>query len=128
MRVLVAMVLAAGCSGCASNETVRFQASAQQQALVRDGQAALVSRAKNSIVLIRPATRQFSSRGRPVFGVGIYNLSNGPLEFRVSSIHTTQMVDEQAVALSVVPYEQLVGEERNRRAVNALVVGLAGNR
>jgi hypothetical protein len=59
------------CAGCAGPETVRFVAKPQQQALMRDGQAALVSRGKASLVLVRPAARQFAAGGRPVFVVGI---------------------------------------------------------
>jgi hypothetical protein len=60
-----------------------------------------------------------------VFVVGIYNLSNGPLEFRIASIDAIQTVDGQTVALSVIPYEQLVGEERSRQIASAILVGVA---
>jgi hypothetical protein len=54
-----------------SGETVQLRP--QQQALVRDGQPALVSRQKTSLVLVPPASRQFHANGRPVFVVGINN-------------------------------------------------------
>jgi hypothetical protein len=38
-------------SGCITNESVRLQVKAQQEALIRDGNPALVSRKKNSLVL-----------------------------------------------------------------------------
>ncbi len=92
---------------------------------MRDGQAALVSRARNSLVLIRPAARQFASRARPVFVVGIYNLSNVPQDFRVASIDAIQTINGQQMALAVIPYELLVTEERNRQVASAIMVGLA---
>jgi hypothetical protein len=125
MRIVFALALAAMCGGCVTNESVRFQAKAQQQALVRDGNPALVSRKKNSLVLIRPASRQFASGARPVYVVAIYNLSPGPVEFRVANIEAAQVVNGQSAALKVITYEQLASEERNRQVMSAVLVGVA---
>src|SRR5262249_44019291 len=105
--------------------TVHFKAGADQQALMRDGQAALVSHRKNSIVMIRPAARQFRSGGRPVFVVGIYNKTHTPLDFRVADIQGTQRINNEEAALKVNTYEQLVSEERTRQTIAAIGVGLA---
>ena len=85
MRYFGALLLCSVLSGCVTaGETVSFRASnPQQQALMRDGQPALVSRQKNSLVLVRPASRQIQTNGRPVFVVAINNLSRQPVEFRV---------------------------------------------
>src|SRR5215475_12669398 len=115
MRIVCVCVAAATLCGCASTEIVRFQPKADQQALVRDGQSSLVSRRKNSIVLIRPAAREFRTGGRPVFVVGINNLSKGPLEFRVGDIQATQSVSGELAQLQVITYEALKQEERNRQ-------------
>jgi hypothetical protein len=112
-------------SGCVTTETVQFRPKPDQQALVRDGQSALVSRRKNSIVLIRPAAREFRTGGRPVFVVGINNLSKGPLEFRVADVQATQMVNGELAQLKVITYEELAQEERNRQIASAILVGLA---
>ncbi len=48
---------------------------------MRDGQPALVSRQKSSLVLVRPAARQLQANGRPVFVVGINNLAKQPVEY-----------------------------------------------
>lgn len=125
MRIVGILALAALCSSCASNEVATFQPMAGQQAIVRDGRPALVSRAKNSLVMIAPALRQFSSRGRPVFVVGIYNLSPVPLQFRIADIVATQTINQQVVQLRVIPYEELVKEEKNREVAAAIVTGLA---
>jgi len=125
MRVLVAIAAAALCSGCVTAETVRFQAKADQQALMRDGQAALVSRKKGSIVMIRPASRQFQSGGRPVFVVGVYNAGTTPIDFSVRNVAVTQSVNETAIPLKVFSYEELVTEERTRQVVSAMLVGVA---
>ena len=74
------------CAGCASHEVAKFQPQAGQESLIRDGQAALVSRGRNSIVMISPASRQFNKGSRPVFVVGMYNLSGAPLQFRVADV------------------------------------------
>jgi hypothetical protein len=125
MRVAFALALIAMCGGCVANESVRFQSKAQQEALVRDGNPALVSRKKNSLVLIRPASRQFASGARPIYVVGIYNLSAGPVEFRVADIEAAQVNNGQSAALKVITYEQLVTEERNHQIMSAMLVGVA---
>src|SRR6266540_1979261 len=101
MRVVCALGCAALVAGCVTTETVQFQPRATQQALMRDGQAALVSRLKNSIVLVRPAARQFQPGARPVFVVAMYNLTNGPLDFLVGNVEVTQIVNGQPAALKV---------------------------
>jgi hypothetical protein len=125
MRIAAVLTAAALCAGCSSSETVRFVAKPQQQALMRDGQAALVSRGKTSLVLVRPASREFRSGNRPVFVVGINNMSPTPLDFRVADIQVGQLVGEQVVGLKVITYEELVREERTRQAVQAILVGVA---
>ena len=64
----------------------------QQQAMMRDGQPALVSRQKNSLVLVWPASRQLQGNGRPVFVVGINNLGKQPVDFRMSQVEAVQHV------------------------------------
>ncbi|MFL9828111.1 hypothetical protein [Rhodoplanes sp. SY1] len=125
MRVIVFILLSGLCGACATAEAVKFQPRGQQEAMIRDGQAALVSKRKHSIVLVRPATRQFTSQQRPVFVVGINNIGSAPIEFRVSSIEVVQIVRGQPVALPVVSYEQLTQEERNRQVAAAVLTGLA---
>src|SRR5262249_45619762 len=113
------------CGGCATNETVQFRPRPQQDAVMRDGRPALVSKAKNSIVLISPASRQFRRGDRPVYVVGIYNLGRTPADFRVGSIEATQDVNGQLTSLQVITYEQLVSEERRRQVVAAVLTGVA---
>lgn len=125
MRSFWVILLCIACSGCAASEVANFQARPGQQSIVRDGQPALVSRAQASLVIIRPAARQFKSNTRPVFVVGIYNLSQVPQEFRVGSIFVTQTVGQQVFQVPVVPYENLVQEERNRQVAAAVLTGLA---
>jgi hypothetical protein len=125
MRSVVCLLLAASVAACVTTETVSFKPKAHQQGLVRDGQAALVSRLKTSIVLVRPASRQFQPGARPVYVLGIYNMSPGPLEFRVADVQAMQIVNQEAVALKVITYEQLVQEEQTRQVFAAMAVGLA---
>jgi hypothetical protein len=125
MRILAILAFAGACAGCASNETVQFRPTANQQGMTRDGQAALVSRGKNSIVLVRPAARQFAAGGRPVFVVGINNVGRQPMDFRVADIEATQVINNQLASLQVITYEQLHSEERTRQVASAILVGLA---
>jgi len=126
MRVVFATALCAALGGCVTAETVSFKASnPQQQALMRDGQPALVSRQKNSLVLVRPAARQLQANGRPVFVVGINNLGRQPVEFRVSQVDAVQHVGGSDFQMQVVTYEMLVQEEKNRQIAAAILTGVA---
>ncbi|MEY9392030.1 hypothetical protein ABIF93_010347 [Bradyrhizobium japonicum] len=92
MRILAVVAVCATLAGCmTAGDTVSFKASnPQQQALMRDGQPALVSRQKSSLVLVRPASRQLQANGRPVFVAGINNLSRQPVDFRVAQVEAIQ--------------------------------------
>jgi hypothetical protein len=109
MRILGIVALGAALTGCVSNsETVQFRTSnPQQQAMMRDGQPALVSRQKSSVVLVRPAARQLQANGRPVFIVGINNLGRGPIDFTVAQVEVTQKVGASEYAMQVVTFEML---------------------
>ena len=117
--------LAAVLSGCARMEAVRFEARPGQEAIIRDGQPAIVSRLKNSIVIVRPASRQFQAGRRPVYVVAINNLTNAPQQFSVARISVVQKLNGQIAALKVYTYDELVGEERRRQAIQTFATGLA---
>jgi hypothetical protein len=126
MRNLGIVALCAALGGCASNETVQFKPSnPQQQAMMRDGQPALVSRQKTSLVLVRPASRQLKANGRPVFVVGINNIGKTPVDFRVAQVEVTQHVGGSDYAMQIVTYEMLVQEEKNRQLAAAILTGVA---
>lgn len=126
IRLLAAALAASTLAGCVTNETLSFRASGpNQQAVMRDGHSALVSKQKNSIVLVRPASRQVASNGRPVFVVGINNISPQPTNFMVSQVDAQQMVGGQAYAMQVITYDALVQEERNRQVAMAIIAGVA---
>lgn len=125
MRTVLALAVAALCGGCVTTETVQFQAQADQQAIVRDGQPALVSQRKNSLVIARPASRQFQIGGRPVFVLAIFNRTGIPQDFRVADVQVTQVVHGEATPLKVLTYEMLVQEEKTRQVFAAIGTGLA---
>lgn len=125
MRTIAAMALALVCAGCVTTEKVTFRPTQQQEAIIRDGNPALVSKSKNSIVLIRPAARQMASGARPVFVVGITNISRAPQNFRVSDVDAFQIVNQQQLPLKVVTFEELQQEERNRQIAAAVLTGVA---
>jgi hypothetical protein len=92
--------------------------------MMRDGQPALVSRQKNSLVLVRPAARQLQARGRPVFVVGINNFGKQPIDFRVQQVEAIQHVAGSDYSMQVVTFEMLAQEERNRQVAMAILGGV----
>jgi hypothetical protein len=127
MRKLGFAALCAALAGCVTaGETVSFRASnPQQQALMRDGQPTLVSRQKGSLVLVKPASRQLQANGRPVFVIGINNLSGQPIDFRIAQVEVVQHVAGSDYEMKVVTYEMLVQEEKNRQVAAAILTGVA---
>ena len=94
--------------------------------MIRDGRNAIVSKKKNSIVLVSPASREFRTGGRPVFVVGITNLGKQPTDFLVQNVTVHQKQNGQVVAsLSVKTYDELVAEERTRQVASAILMGVA---
>jgi hypothetical protein len=122
---LCAPVIFSITAACARMETAHFQPRPGQDSLVRDGQPAIVSRQKNSIVLVRPANRQFQAGRRPVYVIAIYNLTNMPLQFSVESVSVVQLAGGEYRSLRVYTYEELVAEEHRRQTVQAIATGLA---
>jgi len=127
MRILEIVALCAALGGCVStNETISFRTTnPQQQAMMRDGQPALVSRQKNSLVLVRPASRQLQANGRPVFVVGINNIGKQPIEFQVAQVEAIQHVGASDYGMQVVTFEMLQQEEKNRQIARAVLAGVS---
>src|ERR1700730_4920417 len=128
MRILSILALGAALSGCVTNsETLQFHTSnPQQQSMMRDGQPALVSRQKSSVVLVRPASRQLQANGRPVFVIGINNFGKVPIDFRVAQVEANQIVGSSEFPMRVVTFEMLQQEETNRQVGRAILAGVAG--
>jgi hypothetical protein len=124
-KSLAALLCAAVLGGCVTNETVQFQPRPDQQSITRDGVPGVVSTKKGSIVIARPAARQFQTGGRPVFVLAIYNRDRVPQEFHVSNVAVTQHMDGNDAALKVITYEELVSEENTRQTIAAIGMGLA---
>jgi hypothetical protein len=127
MRKLGVVALCAALGGCVSaGEKLSFRPSnPQQQAMMRDGQPALVSRQKSSLVLVRPAARQLQARGRPVFVVGINNFGKQPIDFRVEQVEAIQHVGGTDHSMQIVTFEMLAQEEQNRQVALAILGGVA---
>src|SRR5215471_15605130 len=127
MRKVALVALCATLSGCVTaGETLSFRPSnPNQQAMMRDGRPALVSRQKNSLVLVSPAARQQQTYGRPVFVVGINNIGRQPVDFRVTQVEAIQHVGGSDFSMPIVTYEMLVQEEKNRQIAAAILTGVA---
>lgn len=125
MRALIVLAGALGCSACMMQENVRFRASPEQQAIMRDGQPALISRKKSSVVMIRSAERRFASGSRPVFVIAMRNVTEKPIDFLVRDITVTQTAGADRTAMKVFSYDELVAEEEEHQMVTGLLVAAA---
>jgi hypothetical protein len=111
-------------SACVTTETVRFTPQANQQLVLHDGHHNLVSRAQNSIVSIRPASRQIQANARPVYILNIQNTSRRPFNFLVSNVSVEQLIGNERSPLQVVSHSDLEVEERNRQAARVVLAAV----
>lgn len=127
MRWGAIFALALSSAGCVTTETVRFQPKPTQEAITRNGMAAITSRQRLSIVTVTPAIRELPAGKRPVFIVQIQNTSRAPLQFHVDQVQAVQVADGSVVKdLRVFTYEDLTAEERTAQVGRAVLVGLSG--
>jgi hypothetical protein len=128
LTIVASAICAAGCVTTSGNDVVSFQPASYQQATLQDGDTIITSRAKNSVVTVRPATHLVA--GRPVFIVGIENISRTRLDFRVSEANAGQIVDGTTHPLRVYTYDEIVAQEKNEgagRTIVASVLGVSAN-
>lgn len=122
--IWIAATLALG--GCVTAETAQFKPSLGQETIVRDGNPALISKKPHSIVLVRPAKREFQVGSRPVYVVGVMNAGASSVLLSTKNITVQQTRNGEPVAdLKVLTYEDLVNEEKTRQVVAAVLVGVA---
>jgi hypothetical protein len=125
LRCFIALFCAFILSACVTTETVRFTPSENQQLVLRDGHQHIVSRAKNTIVGIRPAARQIQANARPVYILNIQNVSRQPMNFIVANVTVEQIVGNNRVPLQVLSHGELETEERNRQTARMVLAAVA---
>jgi len=126
LRIFTALSCAITLSACVTAETVRFTPQGENQQLVlRDGHHHVVSRTKNSIVGIRPATRQIQANARPVYILNIQNTSRQPMNFIVANMTVEQIVGNDRAPLQVLTHGELETEEKNRQAARMVLAAVA---
>lgn len=125
-RAVAVSAITLSLAACVPTERVAFTAGPQQQAVVRDGRNTIMSKRKNSTVIVSPASREIARGARPVFVVALQNNGKIPSDFRVTNVTVVQIQNgAPSRPMPVVPYETLVSEERTRQVVGALLVGVA---
>lgn len=122
----IALSCALALGGCVTAETVRLTPQGENQQLVlRDGHQYVFSRTKNSVVGIRPATRQIQANARPIYILNIQNTSKQPMNFFVTNVTVEQIVGNDRVALQVLTHAELETEEKNRQAARMVLAAVA---
>lgn len=82
---------------------------------MRGSERLLASKQAHSVVVFRPVTSEIAGEARPVFVVGIENISKQPIDFRLSGV-TATVITPQRQALKVHTYDELVEEQNDRNA------------
>jgi hypothetical protein len=125
-RHAIAGLFALTAAGCMATEQVRFNASAGQTALVREGRPAISSVGRNTIVLLSRVNRELPQGQRVGFVLAIHSRTPHPQDFRFSDIEVMQSFpDRSPQPIEVLTFEKLQREERTRQVVAAILVGVA---
>jgi hypothetical protein len=111
-------------AGCASSQRITLTPGPDQQALVRDGNPALVSQ-KSHLVMLRANNRLLKSGSRPVFTLVVRNQGHKPETLYESGITASQQAAGKPAAIRVFRYDELVKEEETRQAWAAFGTALA---
>jgi hypothetical protein len=109
--------------GCASQK-IALVPAADQEAIVRNGVPALISRKKH-LVMLRPNTRLLKGNARPAFTLVVRNQSTKPETLFESSITANQVVAGKSSIVRIYRYEELVSEEETRQAIAAFGTALS---
>ncbi|QFR34719.1 hypothetical protein [Ancylobacter sp. TS-1] len=126
MRAVAVLAVTLALAGCVTGERAEFKPSVGQEAIVRDGNPALVSMKPRSVVMVKPAKREMVPGGRPVYVIAAYNAGQESTLLAVSNITVEQMVGGEPIGeLKVFTYEDLVREEQARQVMAAILVGVA---
>ncbi|QCI67297.1 hypothetical protein [Phreatobacter stygius] len=122
MIALVATMLA----GCVSTDRVRFNAGQGQTAMQRDGRPAVSSVQRNTIAILSRMGREIPQGGRVGYVLAVHNRSGGAVDFSIQGVEAVQtMPGRPQHRIAVIPFEQMLQEERNRQIATAILVGVA---
>ncbi len=126
VRTIIIALGAVALAGCATSDRVDLIAGDSQEAIVRNGAPALVSR-KRHLVMLSANARAMQSHARPSFTVAIRNMGTRPETLTMASFTAASRVGPNQVAgLRIYQYEDLVKEEQNRQTVRAVATALSG--
>ena len=115
--------LSVAVAGCAA-QRIDLAAGPGQDAIVRDGVPALVSKKRN-VVMLRPNSRLLKGNSRPAFTVVVKNQGDRPETLLETNITAKQAVEGKQVAMRVYRYDELVQEEQTRQTIQAVGVALS---
>lgn len=123
-RAAVVAVLGVALGACSTHE-IKLAAGAGQEAIVRDGIPALVSRKKH-VVMLRPNNVLLKNNPRPAFTVVVRNAGSSPETLLMSEVTATQLRNARREPVKVFRYDELVQEEETRQALQTFGAVLGG--
>ncbi len=117
VRLLIAVGIAALANGCVTTQSdvVSLQPKPKQEYVMRGSERLLASKHAHSVVVLRPVGAELAAEARPIFVVGIENISKQPVDFRVAGVSAT-LTAPQRQALKVHTYDELVAEQNDRNS------------
>lgn len=128
MRIITGvsiLLLIVGIQGCATYGRISGLPSEGQKTIFKDGRKTLISIKQNTVALA-PNTETVTSGQRADFVIAINNGTSQDILFSTDDITATANTKGQLTTLKVFSYDELVAEEKNRRAWEAVAIALQG--
>lgn len=120
-----AILAATALTGCQTLEKYTFTPTGSgQQVIVRSGREAVLSKQKNTTVVLAPSERAQAPGQRPQFVALIQNTGKNPETFRYSEISVVNAATGDP--LKVWSLDELQTEARNAAIASAIILGAAG--
>ena len=125
IRSLAILLLIAGIQGCATYGRISGIPSEGQKSVFKDGRKTLISIKQNSVA-VAPDTETVTSGQRGDFVIAVNNGTSQDILFSTEDVTASANTNGQFTSLKVLSYDELIAEEKNRKAWAAVAAALQG--
>mgnify|MGYP001237929570 CR=1 FL=1 len=121
-KIALLIAFTAGLQACALTLSMNPVPLEGQKEIYNSGVATVISKKKNTIVALRPASSSYDSTQRPEIIVSVFNRSDK--EFNISPQNIKVLVDGKPT--KVRTYEDLVAEVKRKQTIQTVAAILSG--
>ncbi len=125
IRSVAILFLIAGIQGCATYGRISGIPSDGQKSVFKDGRKTIISIKQNTVALA-PDTKTVTSGQRGDFVIAVNNGTSQDILFSTEDVTASANTNGPFTSLKVFSYDDLIAEEKNRKAWAAVAAALQG--